>query len=453
MRNASTPRQPASRFLLYTCHMSAWKVSPSVVLSGILVLFWIISYTPRVVTAAECPAGSEPLTAANLSTAQVSNPSAKIGMCWKSSDTVVGQEAGEAKLWLRQHASKGSNVSCMDPQFAQKLKTFMQAVPGGIPTIVSGYRPPEAQVALVRNGASKVGPCGSYHNYGLAADFSANAQTLQWMRINSFQYGLAPTGVNPVTGCSSSGFCDYGHIQIGGSKTGQCGACSNYRGDGSLANPPSNDPSLSNSIRQALGMPPPPPPPPPLQQPTPPSQPTTPAQLTSPGQTTVSPDMNTVQPTSSLITIKPINVSDLINANAPSTTKATSSPREISATTSPFDLILGFGEEPDPVSNSIDIGRAVMIDLNPDTRDVATLSGARPIIMVTTTGATANYQTVSVPQTFTSGDLANNSVPSTVAGQNTFVLQLLDSMKRTLLFALSYLKPFGGYTPVRYLAE
>jgi len=32
-------------------------------------------------------------------------------------------------------------------------------------------------------------------------------------------------------------------------------------------------------------------------------------------------------------------------------------------------------------------------------------------------------------------------------GENTFILRMLDAMKNTLLLALNYLKPFGGYVP------
>jgi hypothetical protein len=112
----------------------------------------------------------------------------------------------------------------------------MQAVPGGIPTITDAYRGKAAQAQAQASGASQVGPCGSYHQYGLAADFNTtNATTLRWMRLNAPQYGLAPTGVDPVTGCGTSGFCDPGHIQMAGPlpSADQCGIC-NSTGNGVL---------------------------------------------------------------------------------------------------------------------------------------------------------------------------------------------------------------------------
>ena len=145
------------------------------------------------------------------------------------------------------------------------------------------------------------------------------------------------------------------------------------------------------------------------------------------------------------------SVSDIINANA--ATNTNKNIKEPSTGTSTFDLIDAF-LDPDPVSGSIDIGKTVAIDLNPDTSDAISLIGRRPTSTLSgATGTLATAQLLNVPQTFTSGDLANNFVPTYVAGQNTFALQILASMKSALLFALNYLKPFGGYTPGRPVME
>ena len=121
----------------------------------------------------------------------------------------------------------------------------MQANPNGIPTIRDGYRSPQEQAHLPA-GSTRVGPCGSYHQYGLAADFDASQNSLRWMRENASRFGLSPvTHANPTTGCTPSGFCDAGHIQIAGPRppTNQCGICAaGSGGDGKL---PSS--STSNS--------------------------------------------------------------------------------------------------------------------------------------------------------------------------------------------------------------
>ncbi|MDO8575770.1 MAG: hypothetical protein Q7R90_00475 [bacterium] len=192
--------------------------------------------------------------------------------------------------------------------------------------------------------------------------------------------------------------------------------------------PPPGSGSLSDQIRQALGMQPPPPPQPPMQpQPTLPEQPTLPAQSPS----------STAQ--------KPTPISDVININTNDNTNT----RSTSSPTSTIDLIKEFLN---PVSDSIDIGKAVDIDLNPDTSDATSLDAKRPTsTRVSATSST--YGNLSVPQTFTTGDLSKGPVAGYMVGENTFVLRLLDAMKNTLLLALSYLRPFGGYSQSQFYGE
>jgi len=196
-----------------------------------------------------------------------------------------------------------------------------------------------------------------------------------------------------------------------------------------LSEPPSTPSrTLSDQIRQALGQQPPPPPPPMQQQPTLPPQPTLPEQPTLPIQS----------PSSSASTqITPL--SDLINVNT--NTNTNTNTNSASSSTSTIDLI---NEFLDPISDSIDIGTIVDIDLNPDTSDATSLGAKRP----TSTNASGTLiinQTLSVPQTFTTNDLSKGPVAGYIVGENTFMLRMLDAMKNTLLLALSYLKPFGGY--------
>ncbi len=371
-------------------------------------------------SAADAPANTRPATVADLplmSIAGIQNP--QVGMAWNPSDPNTGQAAAEAKQWLAQHATKGSNISCMRAEFAQKLKNFMEAVPGGPPTISDGYRAPGKQTALVASGASKAGPCQSYHNYGLAADFNQNRNLLPWMHANAGRHGLKT--ITPVDDW------DPGHFQDANGISGQCGACANDTGNGTVPDtgaPGSGPKSLSDQIRQALGQQPPPPPP---QQQPPQSQPTTP----STQQQT---------PVSNLLSIPTSTSAVSTNINVNQNTNATST----------LDLIEEFLN---PVSDSITIGTAVDIDLNPDTRDAISLNGKKPTSTLNATGTLAIYQTLSVPQTFTSNDLANNPVSGYFSGENTFIWKILETMKNTLLLALSYLRPFGGFTQTQVSAE
>ena len=357
-------------------------------------------------------------------------PNPRVGMSWNMDDPNTGRAVGETKLWLAKHATKSVNVSCMNPVFAQKLKRLMEAVPGGPPIITSGYRSEAEQNSIISrgDGATQVKTaCGSYHPWGLAADFNNNSRQMSaWMRANARTFGITTIGE-----------WDFHHFQDGQGKYGQCGVCSSGSGgNGLLPDSSGGGGSLSDQIRKALGMqqqPPPPPPPPPQQQPTLPPQQTPTDQSPPPTQSPTS----TAQK-------QPTPISDLININTnDNTNKSTSSP------TSTIDLIKEFL---DPVSDSIDIGKAVDIDLNPDTSDATSLDARKPTS--TRVAATSSaYGNLNVPQTFTTGDLSKGVVSGYIVGENTFMLRMLDAMKNTLLLALNYLKPFGGYTQSQFYGE
>lgn len=379
-------------------------------------------------SAADLPAGTRPATAADLPLMRIAGiPNPQIGMPWNADDPNTGRGAAEAKQWLAQHATKSSNVSCMNAEFAQKLKRFMEAVPGGPPVITSGYRSIAEQNAIIArgDGATRVkSACDSYHPWGLAADFNNNSgATTAWMRANASAHGIATIGA-----------WDLNHFQSGQGKGGECGKCAGDPiGNGVLADTAGSGPkSLSDQIRQALGQqplppPPPPPPPPPQSQPVPPP---------TKQQTPLSDFFGIPTSTSAVST----NINVNTNTNATST-----------KSTSTIDLINEFLD--DPVSGSIDIGKAVDIDLNPDTSDTASLNGKKPTSTLSTIGTLAINQTLSVPQTFTSSDLANSPFSIYMGGQNTFVWKILETMKNTLLLALSYLRPFGGIAPAQHGAE
>lgn len=207
------------------------------VLAGLCVAAGVLWIFP--VSAASCLGGTVPIGSSRAEATAAGIPAS--AECWDPKNKYAGQDVGEAKRWLQQHATQNANISCLNADYAERVKKLMQANPNGIPTIRDGYRGQAAQAQALASGASKVGPCGSYHQYGMAADFDANQQSLRWMRENSSQYGLSPvTNANPTTGCTGSGFCDPGHIQIAGQRpaANQCGICSTDGGAGNGVLPP-----------------------------------------------------------------------------------------------------------------------------------------------------------------------------------------------------------------------
>ncbi|HTR18665.1 MAG TPA: M15 family metallopeptidase [Candidatus Paceibacterota bacterium] len=196
---------------------------------AILFAVAIVSFSERVTAQTTCPSGTVAITEATRADATAVGLPTSV-QCWNPSDPNVGQAAGEAKIWLEQHATKSSNISCLNSQFAGQLEKMMQAVPSNLGQVLidSAYRNPGEQPGLVASGASKVGACGSYHNYGLAADFNDSSKpVINWIRANASQFGLAVIG-NPTSGCFSSGFCDPAHVQESGPlpPASQCGICS-----------------------------------------------------------------------------------------------------------------------------------------------------------------------------------------------------------------------------------
>lgn len=398
----------------------------------------------------QCPAGTQLVTAANIETIRQGYADAQVGMCWNPSDPTLGKEANATKAWLQQHAAKSANISCLNPDFAEKLKALMEAVPGGPPTITDGYRGQAAQNAAKASGASQVGWCDGYHNYGLAADFnSTSAATLRWMRENAPRYGLSHLPAMSVqTGCSlkGTGFCDPAHIQIAGEKIGQCGACSNDRGNGALPDPAGSGGSqrnassplsnIANTIKSALGL---------GAAPALPAAPAAPAVASTPLPQTSQPtaaytsDTGSAAqtPISSLISTSPIAATGTAAEPATDTKRSTSTPIE------QIDAIAN------PVSSAIDIGSAVAIDLNEDTASSpVALSASGGPLTEGTAGAqnTALSPSYAAPQTFTSEDLAYSYAAPASSG---FAPQILDVLRKIAVYASAYLQPFGGYPPGR----
>jgi hypothetical protein len=132
-----------------------------------------------------------------------------LGVCYDPSDVNIGERASDAREFLKNYATRGVNLSCLNAGFAEKLQTMIETInERGLPKpiINSAYRNSADQEKALASGASKVGTCGSYHQYGMAGDFNnSGAPTVAWIRANVPQFGLAVIGT-----------WDPAHVQNGG---------------------------------------------------------------------------------------------------------------------------------------------------------------------------------------------------------------------------------------------
>ena len=438
-------------------------------LSGIIALSGYVAFAHAETT---CPnTGDVPITAATRAAATIAGIPTTMN-CWNPKDPNVGEAVGEAKLWLAQHATKNSNISCMNANFAKKLQRFLQAVPGGPPQITDGYRDPSKQAALVRSGASRAGYCVSYHNYGLAADFNNNskAQTA-WMRANSRAYGI-----------NTIGGWDPNHFQDADGRYGQCGSCANAGGEGTLPSyqtrPYPDDYYYYQATGQpfSLGQPP-------MMQSAPAPFPTTPTQ--APTQTqTQNPATNqpqicdpklsctgnvTYYQTSSCTTqvyqVCQYGCSTTGSACATSTSTAATSTRNQTGTGTGIDITNTNSNDNgntttgpsvselldrmvNPVSfTSTDVGTSTSLAfrLNPDTGDVETLDASERPKDAVAAGTITSVQQPPGQQTFTSGDLGNTYNGQNGTQSSTFQ-SVLDGLKSALMWALNVLRGLSGTT-------
>ena len=396
----------------------------------LLVAFAIVSDRAA---AQGCPPGTRPATESDFP--NMPQALRTVGTCWNPSDQNVGQAVGEAMAFLQQHTSGNPNVSCLNAEFAQRLARLMKETPGGVPKITGqegAYRRPEAQIAAQRSGASQVGPCASYHQYGLAVDFnSSNTQTQRWLRENASRFGLSPvTNANPTTGCTPRGFCDYGHIQISGQlpPREQCGLCANTQGYNYPPSPPSGGAPLGfgNQFRSAFGM-----------QPTLPPQPTLPTQPYTQQQPLLNAFNQTPQSQ-----VQPSGVSGQITTTNTNTNTNQNTNTSSSSATSVADqlLQLAFGTSSAPGSGT----NATSVPI------VITGANSGSIASTQQTGMTnpelqntGSLQPVG-QQTFVSNDLRTQQ-PIATQTYNSRLQETLGTLRTALTLLLQYLKPFGGF--------
>lgn len=333
----------------------------------------------------------------------------------------IGKEMGEIKKWLAERATKNSKIRCLNPDFARKLKTFMeatQAATGKMPIITDGYRSMAQQQSIINrgDGSTRVStPCGSYHPWGLAADFNqVDGATENWMRSNYRNFGFSHLG------------WDRNHYQDARGKVGQCGQCTADGPDGVMP-PSSASPSagFANALRQAFGMQPQP-----VAQPPLPPQPYTQTQpiFDSFKDPIINP--TTTEPTSG--SPPQPNVSDRFTF-----------PDE---TASSGKLVADRLAELAGFETATSTQTATSVPLTIDGKDVSGLKSER--VMQTSDVSKIQPQTGTSPiqQTFITDDLSWRGGKSFDQTPQTQMQQLLAAIRRTLLAMLAALRPFGGGT-------
>ena len=424
----------------------------------------------RNASAETCPTGTVDITAATRQAATDAGiPTSS--QCWNPTDANAGQAAGEAKAFLIQHATKDANISCLNAGFAEKLAALMKAVPGGVPVITSAYRGKADQEKAKASGASQVGWCDGYHNYGMAADFNTTNKTaLLWMRMHAPEYGLTRIQtLSIVTGCSMiprSTFCDPAHIQINTPKPSidQCGICSSTGGNGTLpssATPysPYDDyqspaPIPSNQWYPGAPVPTVAPATSPIS--TAATTATTPA-VTSTGTTATATSSGICSPafscsnnvmyyqTTSCTTQVYQTCTNGCNGNscatiAPSTGTSTLIANSTTQASSTAELLSAFSNPVSLSATTIGTAAPIGVVLNGNISNVAQLGNTSPGTIVNP-GTIASIQPITSQQTFTSSDLTNSNVSSYGTQSTSAVLKILADLKAALVWAINFLNP------------
>lgn len=307
----------------------------------------------------------------------------------------------------------------LDVALACRLTKFLKwgQDQGCAPRITSGFRTYAQQQAIVNRGASKAGPGGSCHNFGLAIDLSSRCVEKMHQAAPQFQL------VSRFPGYPNPGHFQCLEHKAGAGRSSGCRqACNggipiNPNMD-ALANttnagPPSS--GLSDTLRNALyGQQQPPPPPPPMQQQSLPSS---------------------QQPTSYF----PIPTLPL-----PGATTSTSSdyysayyPTDTGPSIADQLLQLAYGT----TSYGTQTTNATSIPLVLGEDDTKNLQGTHATTGTQqTVNGTLTYQ---APQTFTAGNADYTGQNGSMQASQTGFLAVLAQLKETLVRLLDVLRPFG----------
>jgi hypothetical protein len=200
-----------------------------IVLAGVVLAF-TVALAGEVRADSQCPAGTQPATAADVPIMQAAGiTGAVVGMCWNQNDFSDGETSGKAKQYLTTLLQTSNQ--CMAPQlqiaglnssFAICASRFLQAFQqtyGGTVTITRAYFTTQCEAQLCVNNAE----CGalnnvanpvSNHTRGFAMDVTASVgqtQIAQFAQQNP-QYGVC----FPFSSAYGSSFKDNVHMILAG---------------------------------------------------------------------------------------------------------------------------------------------------------------------------------------------------------------------------------------------
>jgi hypothetical protein len=426
----------------------------------------------------QCPDGGRPAVAADIELFSNVIPGLTVGQCFQPKSEYTGESIAEAKKSLNALWCGGKARSCnsggstyvdsmekLDPKFSicadKFIKQLRETDPGAC--IGSAWRSVANQICTCGGPLGTPGKCApagqSYHQRGLAIDVRSSVDRQQLWKVAA-QSGLAnPAGLH---------ISDPNHIQPfrGGY---DCSAIGYVPSDTDVFTPsPSPVSSLLQQQSPFAQQPPPMSPPPPS------FSPIQPVARTNLNTTTYAPGSCTAQnycylgsvysrsntcvdqlyqtcangcigstcvgssTSDTLLAGVQPSSSDSSNTSSNSNTNAndTSSGPISDLLTSITDAI---GLTP------VDIGTPVSIALNPDTNDASNLTPSAASPKGTLMPLTV--QPTHPPQTFVSGDLVHAPISTYVARQSSYVLSMLDGLRRALQEALRYINPFGLLMP------
>jgi len=369
-------------------------------------------------------------------------------------DILIKEYNGGSHNIAPKTGADGKSIGGIDGALACRLTKFFEVArqKGCNPKLSSGYRSETEQANACQRVCGNPGGCSSgcaapgasCHQKGLAVDLTASC--IGWMRMAAPQFRL----VFPYRGQ---------HIQCAEHPSAGVRSCNRPCDGGAAINPdlsrlppPSQVPDsyfvppqqaapptsgLSNQFRQALGMP---------QQPTISTTPVTPAPNTPsvplPPQSQVcfpeyvcSGDTvvyKNTQCSSQTIERCPAGCSNGTCRVSTSTTPTGTIP------TTTLNIIEQLGGM---TATSTIIGTSTTLSLIAALSDPSSLQPSSSTSGFATR-TIASIQSSSSQQTFTSGDLSNSGIPVNT-GQSQRIFAILESLKRALLWALSYLHPFS----------
>lgn len=354
--------------------------------------------------------------------------------------------------------SQNSAQYGLNPGLACRLKKFMEfAETKGCPLVINSAMRP---VQKCNPSGGACAPQGqSCHQYGLAVDVGGSAQCLNWVLATlGRKNASSPFGIHSAY----AEHAGYRHLQCVENlqaacspQTKGCGGDFNITPDTSgIPGPGTPTGGLANQFRQAMGM-----------QPQQPSIPT--SNVTPPPSPITS---NLPQPTQSQFCLPEYKCSGntllyqnsfcatqisqtcsagcqngacIAATSSTSTTNTNTNTNTNEPATSTIDLISSIGGVTGATSTSVGTATPLQLILGlTQNQTTATGQSTNPAATLLATGSIASLQIVGAQQTFTSPDLGGIGVPVPQNQNSSALFTILENMKKVLLWALEYLKPF-----------